>query len=147
MSQIGAENFAVGKKFDLGAIALSEKEIVEFALAFDPLDFHTNKAVAEKSIFKGIVASGPHIFTLIHRIKWIPLFGHTVICGLELNNWKFLKPLYPDQNVHGSVTIKLVQPVPEKKYMIVKWLYEFKDDKGDMMQSLEMTISHKFRIA
>lgn len=137
------KDFILGKKFDLGATVLSEAEIIDFAKAFDPLDFHIDKAVAEKSIFRGIIASGPHVFNKIHRTKWIPLFGHTVICGLEVSSWKFLKPVYPDQNVKASVTIKLVHEIQEKNYVIVKWFYEFKDDKDDMIQSLEMTVSHK----
>ena len=141
--KLSHKDFELHKKFDLGITVLSEQEIIDFAKAFDPIDFHIDKAIAEKSIFKGIIASGPHVFNKVHRTKWIPLFGHTVICGLEVNNWKFLKPVYPDQEVHGCVSIKHVQIISEKKYVNVMWFYEFKDNMGDMIQSLDMTISHK----
>lgn len=143
MTKYHYKDFEVNKKFDLGTIALTEQEIIDFAKTFDPLDFHINKSAAEKSIFKGIVASGPHIFTLVHRNSWIPLFGHTVLCGLEIDNWKFLKPVYPNQKIHSSVSIKFVEAFPDKNYVLVIWIYEFKDDKGELIQSLEMTISHK----
>jgi acyl dehydratase len=136
-------DFQLNKTFDLGITSLSEEEIIDFAKQFDPLDFHTNKSAAEKSIFRGIIASGPHIFTLIHRTKWIPLFGHTVICGLQINNWKFLKPLYPDQKIHSTVTINFTEPHPDKNYIIVGWIYEFKDEKEELIQRLEMIVSHK----
>lgn len=141
--KLSHKDFEPNKKFDLGITVLSEQEIIDFAKAFDPLDFHTNKDVAEKSIFRGIIASGPHVFNLVYRTKWIPLFGHTVICGLEMSSWKFLKPVYPGQKVNSTVVIKLSQLMAEKKYAIVKWGFEFKDEKGDMVQSLDMTISHK----
>lgn len=138
-----SKDFEVNKRFDFGAIVLTEEEIIDFAKAFDPLDFHTNRDVAGKSIFKGIIASGPHIFNLVYRTKWVPLFGHTVICGLEMSHWKFLKPVYPGQKVFSDAVIKLFQPISEKKYAIVKWGFEFKNEKGELIQSLEMTVSHK----
>ena len=101
------------------------------------------KEAAKKSYFKDLIASGPHIFNLIHRTEWIPRFGHTVVCGLEVNHWKFIKPIYANQKTICSVTILSIIPNPEKKVAAVKWLYEFKDEKGEMVQSLDMLILHK----
>ena len=135
--------FEEGKTFDLGITSFSEQEIIDFARAFDPLDFHINREAAAKSPFKRIIASGPHLFTFVHRNKWIPLFGKTVIAGLELNKWKFLKPLYPDQKIHSTVTILSVKPNMEKHYTTIIWLYEFKDEKEELLQTAEMTVLHK----
>jgi acyl dehydratase len=137
------KDFHEGLKLIFESFSLSEAEIIEFAKQFDPLDFHIDREAAKKSPFKGIIASGPHIFTLKHRTKWIPIFGHTVIAGIEVNNWKFLKPVYPDQIIHGSASIVSIKKNPEKQYSIVKWRYEFKDEKEEMVQSLEMVIMHK----
>lgn len=135
--------FVTGKTYDLGTTSLSEEDIIAFAKAFDPLDFHTDKEAAEKSHFKGLIASGPHIFNYIHRTKWIGLFGKSVICGLEVNHWKFIKPIFANMPVHSHVTIMDVKPNLEKRYATVKWFYEFKNDKGEMLQSLEMTVLHR----
>ena len=135
--------FEEGKTFDLGITSFSEQEIIDFARAFDPLDFHINREAAAKSPFKRIIASGPHLFTFVHRNEWIPLFGKTVIAGLELNKWKFLKPLYPDQKIHSTVTILSVKPNMEKHYTTIIWLYEFKDEKEELLQTAEMTVLHK----
>ena len=135
--------FIPGKKYDFGTVVLSEQDIIDFAKAFDPLEFHTDKEAAEKSPFKGLIASGPHIFNFVHRTKWIPLFGKTVICGLEVSHWKFLKPIFANKPVHSSVTILDAKPNYDKKYVPVKWFYEFRDDAGELLQSLEMTVLHK----
>lgn len=140
---ISSKDLHKGLKLVFEPFYLSKNEIIEFAKAFDPLDFHINEEAAQKSPFKGIIASGPHIFTLTHRQNWIPVFGNTVIAGLEVNNWKFLKPVYPNQLILGSVTILSIKRNEEKQYTIVNWLYEFKDEKGEMVQSLEMVIMHK----
>ena len=134
----------MGQLVDLGTVSFTEAEIIEFAKAFDPLDFHISKEAAKKSYFKGIIASGPHLFNYVHRTRWIPLFGKTVICGLEVASWKFLKPLYPGMEVKATATIIGLKPDPEKKYIIVKWFYEFVNASGECVQSLEMSIMHKF---
>ena len=131
------------KKIDFGDTILSEQEIIDFALVFDPLDFHTNKEKAKNSFFKGLIASGPHIFNHVHKTKWIPLFKDTVICGLEINNWKFLKPVYPNQKIRSTVTIIKTKPNHEKNSVAVTWYYEFKNEAGEIIQSLEMIVLHK----
>jgi acyl dehydratase len=133
-----------GQKLDLGIVTLSEQEIIDFAKAFDPLDFHTDREAGKRSMFKSIVASGPHIFTLVHRVQWIPRFGHTVIAGLEVTNWKFLKPVYPGHPIGSSVTALRIKPNPDKGYAAVTWLYEFKNENNEFVQTLEMTVLHKW---
>lgn len=131
------------KEYDLGIVTLSEQEIIDFATAFDPLDFHTDSEAGKKSIFKSIIASGPHIFTLVHRTQWIPRFGHTVIAGMEVTNWKFLKPVYPGRPIHSKVIVKKINANPQKRHAAITWQYEFMDDKQEPVQTLEMTVLHR----
>lgn len=137
------KDFQVNKSFHLGEVKLSEQEIIDFAQAFDPLEFHVNKEAAERSHFKALVASGSHIFTFVHRNYWIPLFGKTVLAGLEVNNWKFLKPVYANQKISSTVTITSIKANPEKKHAAVTWFYEFMNEKGELAQVVEMVILHK----
>ena len=136
------KNLSVGQKFDLGNIVFSEQEIIDFAKAFDPLDFHIDKTKAEKTIFKGLIASGPHLFNHIYRKEWIPRFGSTVICGLGISNWKFIKPLYPDQAVVVSLSVLTILPDKKIKGKRIKWLFEFENKQNEMIQVLEMTVLH-----
>lgn len=131
------------KQYDLGTVTLSEQEIIEFASAFDPLDFHIDPEAGKRSMFKSIIASGPHIFTLVHRTQWIPRFGHTVIAGMEVTNWKFLKPVYPGKAIHSKVIVKKINANPQKGHAAITWLYEFRDDKQELVQTLEMTVLHR----
>jgi acyl dehydratase len=136
-------DFKVNKQFDLGETSLSEKQIIDFALAFDPLDIHIDKKEAEKGFFHSLVASGPHLFNVVHKNKWIPAFKDTVICGLEVNKWRFSKPVYPGESIGCIVTILSIKENPERKHASVVWLYEFRDKSGELVQSLEMTVLHK----
>jgi acyl dehydratase len=143
MAPLTFNNFKINTRIDLGVTILTEKEIIEFATLFDPLEFHTNPEVARKSYFGGIIASGPHIFNLVHRTKWIPLFKDTVVCGIEVKSWKFLKPVYPGKPIHSYVTMKDLVPNPDKRVIAITWFYEFLDESREPVQTLEMTILHK----
>lgn len=136
-------DFIAGDKIDLGEIILSEQEIIDFARVFDPLDFHTDKKAAEKTIFKGLIASGPHPFNLIYRREWLPRYGKTVICGMGVSNWKFIKPIYAGQKTKVTLTILSVKPDANVGGTAVTWLFEFKSVNGEMVQLLEMEVMHK----
>ncbi len=140
---ISVTSLKPGDKLDLGVYSLTEDEIIDFAKVFDPLEFHINREAAEKSYFKGIIASGPHIFTLVHKKEWIPRFGHSVIAGIELNHWKFLKPIYPEMPVGCLVTVIDTKPNTIKAITAIQWKYEFTDRNAEMVQSLEMLVLHK----
>lgn len=138
------ENISVGSKIDLGTIVLSEQDIIDFAKLFDPLDFHVSKELAEKTIFKGLIASGPHIFNLIYRREWIPRFGHTVICGMGVSGWKFIKPVYAGRKILVELTVLEVKPDVKIGGNAVTWLFEFKNEKGEMVQLLQMEVMHTY---
>lgn len=135
---------AENKTFEFGYIIVSEQEIIDFAKRYDPLDFHIDKEVAKKSIFKGLVTSGPHIFHLFYKNKWLPLFRDTVLCGLELNQWKLLKPIYAGMKIFGKVTIINVKANTEKQHAVVKWRFDFTNEHNEPFQTLEMTVLHKY---
>lgn len=137
-----AEEISVGKKFDFGTIVLSEQEIIDFAKVFDPLDFHTDVEIAKKSIFKGLIASGPHIFNYVYKKEWIPRFGKTVICGTGISYWKFIKPVYPGQKIHSELTVVSMTPNLLIGGTTITWLLEFKNEEGAMVQVLQMEIMH-----
>src|SRR5690606_37729042 len=114
-------------QMNLGTVILSEDDIIDFARNYDPLPFHTARKIAQKSIFKGLIASGPHIFNVFYRLKWIPLFGDSVIAGLEVNNWKFIKPIYAGEPIQCHININEITEKKEKGMIVVKWHYEFTD--------------------
>jgi acyl dehydratase len=135
--------FRNGEYYDFGTVSFSEDEIIDFAKNYDPLEFHINREAAQKSIFKGLVTSGPHVFHFYYINKWIPLFGKSVLAGLGISEWKFLKPVYVNQRVHCTVTITEVEPFPEKNSTDVNWRFEFKNENGELFQHLNMKVLHR----
>jgi acyl dehydratase len=143
VEKLSIKELEINKKIDIGTVTLSEQDIIDYAKLNDPLDFHIDRKAAEQSIFKGFVASGSQIFNLLHKTGWIPLVGHTVICGMELNHWKFLRPVYANQPIKGTATPIMINPNKEKGHTVVVWKYEFTDIQNHLVQTLEVTVLHK----
>jgi acyl dehydratase len=133
-----------GNTFQYPEMAFSEKEIIEFAERFDPLDFHINKAAAEKSFFKALIASGPQLFIENYRQFWIPQFGKSVICGLEMNRWRYLKPVYTNMLTYAKVHIANITHTHREGIFVVTWQWEFFNaNTHEMIQEIEMKIMHQ----
>lgn len=135
--------FVVGTKIVLGDFFLTEKDIIDFGKAFDPLDFHIDIEKAKKTIFKGLIASGPHIFNHVYRKAWLPLYGNTIVCGMGVYNWKFIKPIYANQLIKAEVTILSTREEQHLGGIAVMWQFEFKDEKNEMVQILQTEVMHK----
>lgn len=134
-----------GKKIDLGEVVLSEQEIIDFAKAFDPLEFHTDIELAKKTIFRGLIASGPHLLNVFYQREWIPRFGKTVICGMGISNWKFVKPIYAGQKTKAELSVLSIERNHKIGGDAVTWLFEFKNEKGEIVQLLQMEVMHNFQ--
>jgi acyl dehydratase len=57
-----------GEKFQSETFEVPGAAIIEFAEKFDPQKFHLNAKAAERSIFKGLVASGWHTAAITMRL-------------------------------------------------------------------------------
>lgn len=135
-----------GVSFSFPAFKLTEKEIIEFALILDPQKIHIDKAFAEKSMFSGIIASGPHPYHVAHKKYWIPLAERTFICGLYIRNWNFLAPIYPEKEILPRYTIVKVKPSAKGNTAEVQWLLEFFDSEKNLLQTLDVGVLHSLKV-
>jgi acyl dehydratase len=62
------EDLQSGDRFESETLKVPAKAIVEFAEKFDPQKFHLNPKSAERSIFKGLIASGWHTAAITMRL-------------------------------------------------------------------------------
>jgi acyl dehydratase len=62
------EDLKPGDTFESETFDVPGKEIIEFAERFDPQKFHLHPQTAERSIFKGLVASGWHTAAITMRL-------------------------------------------------------------------------------
>ncbi len=73
------DDIPIGKKETVGPVELTKSDIIEFAERWDPQPFHLNEQAARESPFRGLTASGSHIFCvaarLTHKLKRVSLIA------------------------------------------------------------------------
>jgi acyl dehydratase len=62
------DDLKAGDRFQSETFEVPGKAIIEFAEKFDPQKFHLNTKSAERSIFKGLIASGWHTAAITMRL-------------------------------------------------------------------------------
>ncbi len=127
---------------DFGSVVLNDDEIIQFATHYDPMPFHLSKEVAEKSHFKGLIASGPHLFHLFYNREWVPRFKHTVFAGKGITNWMLERPVYTNTTSYCKCHVKKIDPKPERGFTVVHWFFEFTGEKSELLQSLDLIVMH-----
>src|SRR5216110_1523200 len=62
------DDLKVGNRFKSEPLTVTEKQLVEFAHKFDPQMFHLSRKRAERTIFKGLIASAWHTAAMTMRL-------------------------------------------------------------------------------
>ena len=105
------EDFTQGLEIDLGQRHVTEKEIIAFATDFDPQPFHVDHAAAEKTIFKGVIASGWHTCGMMMRLVVDNLLKHSSSMGSPgLDSIRWLKPVRAGDTLQLTYQVKEVRP-------------------------------------
>jgi acyl dehydratase len=68
MKEYYYDDVKVGDHFKSEPLEVTEKQVIEFAHKFDPQMFHLNRKSAERTIFKGLIASGWHTAAMTMRL-------------------------------------------------------------------------------
>jgi len=93
------EDYRVGDEFLGEPVLLSEREIVDFAPAYDPQSFHVDPVAARTSPFGGLIASGFHSAAAAWggMVRAGFLNGRGMGApGIEI---QWLKPVRPDETL------------------------------------------------
>ncbi|MEH6985948.1 MaoC family dehydratase [Priestia megaterium] len=100
------DEFTIGQVFETKSLKLTKEDIMRFAKEFDPQYMHLDEEKAKQGRFNGIIASGIHTIALSFKL-WIEqgMYGNDVIAGTEMNNIKFIKPVYPEDELHTIVEV------------------------------------------
>jgi acyl dehydratase len=109
------EDFTPGREFRTDGATITESQILDFALAFDPQPFHLDAEAAKETIFGGLIASGFHTMALTFR-----LFAQTralARCSLGspgVDELRWLRPVRPGDTLRATVTVQEQRPSTSK---------------------------------
>ena len=128
------DDLHVGQTFQSAPHLVDTAQIKRFAAEFDPQPFHLDEAAAERSLFKGLAASGWHTAALTMRmlVDSVPLEDGLV--GAELSiSWP--KPTRPGMALQVFSEIVDITPSLSKPNMaMVTMRNETRDQDGNMLQ-------------
>ena len=109
------DDFIVGETFKTKAFILQKKKLSNLQQLLMQY-MHIDKEKAEQSRFKGIIASGMHTLSISFKL-WVEegKYGEEVVAGTQMNNVKFIKPVYPGN------TLYVIAEITNKKSIKRKW--------------------------
>jgi len=105
--------YYVGQVFTTKSLKITKEDITRFATEFDPQYMHLDEDKAKQGRFNGIIASGLQTLAVSFKL-WVEtgIYGDDVIAGNAMDNLRFMKPVYPDDEL--SVIVEVIE-VQEKK--------------------------------
>lgn len=111
MSDRYFEDFKLGDSFTTAGLTLTEGQIIDFALRWDPYPFHTDVVAAEAHHFGGLVASGFHTLSVSFRLfNQSGLLRACAVSGSKLADVRFLRPVRPGDTLHGTAQVRGLRP-------------------------------------
>lgn len=105
------EDFPPGHFGTFGPRHVSRQEILEFAAEFDPQPMHLDEAAANKSMLKGLAASGWHLCAIMMRMMADGFITRAVSLGSPgVDEVRWLAPLRPGDDVTLDVDVLEARP-------------------------------------
>lgn len=135
------EDFAVGDTFVTAGATLTEAQILDFGLAWDPQPFHTDVEAARASIFGGLVASGFQTLALTCRLLMSSgVLSHCNLGGPALDEVRFPRPVKPGDTLRVTATFEELRPSASKPDRgIAKIRYVTRNQRGEEVLSVVIT--------
>lgn len=105
--------YVIGESYRTESIQLSKKDIIDFAKIYDPQYMHVDEAKAKEGRFGSLIASGMQTMSTSFKL-WVELgiYGEDVVAGTGMNNIKFIKPVFPDDEI--SVLTEVIELSPRR---------------------------------
>ena len=101
------EGFKVGDTFETRAVTLTEGQMVDFSMAYDPQPIHTDRQASKKGIHGDMISSGLQTLGLANRL-WIELglMGENNLGGREkLNDVRWPRPVFAGDTMRTVVEV------------------------------------------
>jgi acyl dehydratase len=133
--------FYPGQRISAGPASLTEREIVEFASAWDPQWFHTDPAAADRGPFKGLIASGWQTCGLAMRLACeAALHGSESYASPGIAYIKWPNPVRPGEPMRLEATVLEVRRSQSKPHLgLLRWRWELLHEDGRKALELEAT--------
>lgn len=115
MQALYFDDFEPGQQFRSKGATLSESQIMDFALTYDPQPFHIDKVAAEEGPFGGLIASGFQTLSLAFRLFYQANVINTCSMGSPgFDKLRWLRPVRPSDTLTAAAEVKEMRPSSSK---------------------------------
>ena len=136
------DDFKVGERFGSKGVTLTEAEIINFALAYDPQPFHLDTVAAAESPFGGLIASGLQTFALGWRMFLQEgLFSACSLGSPGIDELRWTAPVRPADTLRTEAEVIETRPSGSKPDRgTLRMAYRITNQRGETV--LTMIIVH-----
>lgn len=128
MQALYFDDFEPGQQFHSKGVTITESQILDFALLYDPQPFHLDKRAAEEGPFNGLIASGFQTLVLAFRIFYQANVINACSMGSPgLDELRWLRPVRPGDTLSVTATVREMRPSKSKP------------DRGTLIMDYEVT--------
>jgi acyl dehydratase len=135
MKQRYFDDLKVGDRFNSEPLKVTEKKLIEFAHKFDPQMFHLSRKGAERTIFKGLIASGWHTAAMTMRLFVQTLNFTRGAIGLGVDKLRWPNAVRPgDVLTVETKILNLRVSRSRPRYGIIRLRNVTTNQRGEVMQ-------------
>ncbi len=108
------EEFQLGQKIITAARTVTETDVVNFAgLSGDSNQIHTDAEFSKSTPFGQRVAHGLLCLAIASGLAMrTGVLEGTVLAFREINEWKFIKPVFIGDTIHAELDVTETKPLP-----------------------------------
>ncbi len=139
------DDFEIGERFASAGVTLSEAQILDFALTYDPQPIHIDKEAAAKGPFGGLIASGFQTLMLAFRLFYQQnIINSASLGGPGMDEIRWLAPVRPGDTIHVLAEVAEKRPSrsrPDRGTLVMR--YEVRNQRDEPVMTY--FISHILR--
>ncbi len=136
------DDLSEGDVFESRSATVTESQMVEFAMLYDPQPIHIDAASSGKGMHGGLIASGILTFGFANRL-WIDtgILGTANLGGVGLDELRWLKPVLAGDTLRAKITVVSIHPSSSKPDRgVIVFLHETFNQDGVMVMTYNASI-------
>src|SRR5712664_680292 len=131
------DDMKVGDRFKSEPLNVTEKQVIEFAHKFDPQMFHLNRKAAERTLFKGLIASGWHTAAITMRLFVQTLNFAEGAIGLGVDELRWPNAVRPGDRLQVETEIVALRVSRSKpSHGVVRIRNVTTNQRGEVVQTM-----------
>ena len=133
------EGFKVGDTYETRAVTLTEGQMVDFSMQYDPQPIHTDREASKRGIHGDMISSGLQTLGLANRL-WIELglMGENNLGGPGLDNVRWSRPVFAGDTLRTVVEVVAARESKSKPDRgIVTFAFTTYNQKDEVVMTYE----------